>query len=409
MRKGEEWEGACPIEEHEAPIAVIGERFQCYGCGACGDALAFLRAVGEPDPEGALSNGRGWDATLLKPTPPPPRYGLHRILLPDNITKTVLITDSRAQAKAADGILTAYVVVAWPDGGRKWDALEPLKGRKVLLWPSPTGMEPMQRLERILADPRGLGCTGKILTEGRELTGTLDTKELIAWAREHTRPLQNPAQVADAAPVAVESVSKVQAESVSGESPSPGPFLPIAAPPASGPSASDLSEPEAPPIAEFPPEARSERPSKRQRHLRSVDSGGNAARAPDPDAAALPEELSEDAMADAFAAQHGDDWRCVKAWNQWMHWDGEAWLEDRTDCRVEPMRELLRQALYSTEGQRLTPDGRRKLGKQAVAYAALRYAGTDARIRSTPEVWDADPYMLGVPGGVVDLRAGKLI
>lgn len=162
-----------------------------------------------------------------------------------------------------------------------------------------------------------------------------------------------------------------------------------------------------PPLAEFPPEASTERPKPRKRRLRVV--GGDAIDITDPEALPLPEELSEDAMAEAFAVQHGDDWRCVKAWGQWLNWDGEAWLEDRADSRVEPMRQLLRHALLKPEAMRLSPDGRRKLGKQAVAYAALRYAGTDPRIRSTPEEWDCDPYALGVPGGVIDLKAGKLV
>lgn len=162
-----------------------------------------------------------------------------------------------------------------------------------------------------------------------------------------------------------------------------------------------------PPPLEFPPEASLEPPKRPRRRLRVV--GGDPIDITDPDAIPMPEELSEDSIAESFAAQHGDDWRCVRPWNKWLFWDGEAWLEDRSDSRVEPMRQLLRAAANSGVARNLTADARRKLGKQAVAYAALRYAETDPRIRSLPEDWDTDPYMLGVPGGVVSLRDAKLI
>jgi len=397
-RSGSEWQGVCPIESHAEPLAVIGDTFRCYGCGASGNAMDFLKAIGDPDPEHTLSNGKVWEPTLTKPTPPPSKYAIARIEWRDG---TVLITDSRKAAEVAAKLLPRYVVAAWPDGGSRWDGLEPLRGRTVLLWPTPEGAEAMLRLEAVLADPAGLACKGKIV-EPLDLaawTGTSD--ELIAWAKAHVRPLNEPknpvVRVAESG-IATPSAGNVAAEA-------PPSTLP---PPPIGPNTGDLSGSEPPPVqdTDFPAEAGKSKPRKRQRHLAVV---GNTALAPDADPDPLPAELSEDALSDDFASQHGEDWRCVKAWGQWLHWDGEAWAEDRDDSRVEPMRAICRGALYTPEGQRLTPDGRRKLGRQAVAYAALRYAGTDPRIRSTPEAWDSDPYMLGVPGGVIDLKAGKLI
>ena len=122
-----------------------------------------------------------------------------------------------------------------------------------------------------------------------------------------------------------------------------------------------------------------------------------------------PVPLSEDAFARLFADRLGENWRCVRAWGKWFYWDGEAWAEDRTDSRVQPMRELFKAAQDSNEAKQLTESAKRAtLGRKAPMYSALILAGTDERIRAEPEIWDADPWALGVPGGVIDLRTGKL-
>jgi len=132
--------------------------------------------------------------------------------------------------------------------------------------------------------------------------------------------------------------------------------------------------------------------------------------APESDAASEPIPLSENDFAHRFADVHGENWRCVKAWGKWFNWDGEAWAEDRTDSRVEPMRELFTEAQHEVEARTLTPSSKRALlGRKTPIYSALILAGTDKRIRAEPEIWDADPWALGVPGGVVDLQTGKLV
>ena len=76
LRKGEEWEGECPITAHAEPLAVINGKWRCYGCGAHeqhgDDALGFLQALGMENIEALQKLGAGdWTPTLLKPTPKP--------------------------------------------------------------------------------------------------------------------------------------------------------------------------------------------------------------------------------------------------------------------------------------------------------------------------------------------------
>lgn len=400
LRKGNEWEGVCPIEAHAEPLAVIGDTFRCYGCGAKGDALAFLRAVGEADPEGALSNGHIWTPTLTKPTPPPSRYAIERVL--ERPHPTVLVCDSLPAAKVAARLLLSYCVVAWPGGGSRWDGLEPLRGRKLLLWPSPANAAHMERLEAIVADPAGLACQGKIVAplDLSEWTGT--SEELIAWAKANVRPLKNPVGVVAGAVLANPPAGNGREQSTPSEAPPP-PTGPVAE--ASG---SDLSGSEPPPVrdADFPANAAKSKPSKRKPRLEVV---GNTAIQPAAEDEPLPQAMSEDALADHFALQHGKDWRHVRAWNRWLEWDGGTWRTDETGKIDRLAVELTRQAIHWPEAGTLTPKEKRQVNKRSTAGAVRDLAATDRRMAATPDQWDADPMLLGVPGGVVDLRAAKLL
>ena len=165
-------------------------------------------------------------------------------------------------------------------------------------------------------------------------------------------------------------------------------------------------QPEMPP-AEFPPEATAERPRKRKPVLSVVD--GNTVLAADPDAASTPEPLSEDAFAHDFADRYADEWRAVDAWGKWFYWNGDGWAEDREHRRITPMRELVREALAAIGPKDLTPDGRRKISRLSVLGNSVRLAGMDEKIRTQPEEWDADPWLLGVPGGAIDLKTGNVV
>lgn len=123
-----------------------------------------------------------------------------------------------------------------------------------------------------------------------------------------------------------------------------------------------------------------------------------------------PVALSESAFATYFVDKHGENWRCVKQWGKWFYWDGEAWCEDRTECRMEPMKALFDDAQNWPEASGLQASVRRTLfGRATPMWNALRLAGTDRKIRAEPEIWDSDPWALGVPGGIVDLQSGKMI
>lgn len=325
---------------------------------------------------------------------PRPLYGRH--LLAARESAPALVVEGEKAADAAQALLSSYVVLTWPGGSKAWHKADwaPLAGRRVHLWPDndAPGLECMEALAALLHDPRGLACPEvKIIDPNRmeegfdaaDWTGTAD--ELLAWAKPRARIYQpNPApQAADG-------------------SPSPSAGDPPQEPAGAGPSE--------PPPAEFPAEATlTKKPPRHKRGPRLAAVDGNTALAPAEDEEPVPVSMSEDALADHFAAEHAARWRYVAQWGRWFKWHGDVWQEDATEEVFDLARQLCRSAVYWQEAQALTPDQKRKIARRGTAGAVRDNARADRRLAAVVDQWDTDSMLLGIPGGVVDLRTGQTI
>lgn len=122
----------------------------------------------------------------------------------------------------------------------------------------------------------------------------------------------------------------------------------------------------------------------------------------------LPEEgapaFSEEALALDFAQRHADDLRYVAQWGKWYRWDGTRWREDKTRKVFDLSRALCREAAARTN-----KSGHGKAIASAKTRAAVvSLASEDRRLAATVEQWDADPWLLNTPGGIVDLSTGHV-
>ena len=336
-------------------------------------------------------------------TKPRPLYGLDRLTAKPQAA--VLIVEGEKAADAAAELLPSYAVLTWPGGAQAWKHADiaPLRGRKVLLWPDADapGIKAMAELAAILSDPKGLACSVRLIDptgqpegfDAADFEGTTD--ELIAWAKprakDYIAPQQNPAPVAESPLPAVTDTAAPDA-GLTEDAPEPptGDVIPIEA------YASDQAAKPA------------KSPQRRgKRHLEVVD--GNAALQPDPEGLPEPISMSEDAIADAFAQDLEKDWRYVPAWGHWMHWDGDGWRRDQKELIDRLAVEMGRRAVLWGEAQGLTPDAKRRIGQKKTAGNVRDLARNDRRIAASPEGWDSDPLLVGVPGGVFDVRTGKVI
>lgn len=125
-------------------------------------------------------------------------------------------------------------------------------------------------------------------------------------------------------------------------------------------------------------------------------------RQPNPDGILV--EYSDDALALEFSQRHGDDLRYTAAWGRWGCWNGREWETDETRKVLDLARDCCRHVSESCHDPKLA----RHIASARTIAAVERLAQADRRHAATVDQWDADPWILNTPGGVVDLRTGEL-
>ncbi len=117
-----------------------------------------------------------------------------------------------------------------------------------------------------------------------------------------------------------------------------------------------------------------------------------------------PPHFSDEALALRFAERHADDLRYVATWGRWLRWDGMQWHFDETKHAFNRARHICREAASQANDLR---DQMAVASAKTVA-AVDRLARADPRLAATTDQWDADPWALNTPGGIVDLRIGSV-
>jgi putative DNA primase/helicase len=113
--------------------------------------------------------------------------------------------------------------------------------------------------------------------------------------------------------------------------------------------------------------------------------------------------VTEDSAAVEFVEQHGNDLRYCHSTGAWFRWNGVYWAKNQTGIALQWARELARRLAENQDERK-----RYITHKTAFASGVERFAKVDPKIAVTIDYWDADPWLLGTPGGTVDLRTGLL-
>jgi putative DNA primase/helicase len=137
---------------------------------------------------------------------------------------------------------------------------------------------------------------------------------------------------------------------------------------------------------------------------RSVVNEKNAARLQSDIEEAVPPEFSDDALALAFTERYGATLRYTEAWGKWHEKDGPRWKEDTTLGAFDKVRRLCRERAGAAPGKRLPS----LIASGRTVASVERLARFDRRHAATPDQWDADPWVLCTPAGVVDLSTGEI-
>jgi putative DNA primase/helicase len=115
---------------------------------------------------------------------------------------------------------------------------------------------------------------------------------------------------------------------------------------------------------------------------------------------------SEDAMGLQLVDELGEDWHYVEKWDEWITWNGSYWERDEK-CRVF---DRARNVCRGTAGPMEKKAGnlRRLISSRRTTWSVEQFARKDQRMIMTPDAFDADPFLLNTPGGIVDLVTGQL-
>lgn len=129
------------------------------------------------------------------------------------------------------------------------------------------------------------------------------------------------------------------------------------------------------------------------------DTGGSP---PDDGEGLAPIFGSHDALAEALVGNLDEDFRCAAG--QWHAWDGARFKREQTKLVWDRARHVCREAGARADDVRLG----RAIQSSPAIYAAVQLAAADRRMAMEMSLFDADPWLLNTPDGIVDLRSGQL-
>ncbi len=114
--------------------------------------------------------------------------------------------------------------------------------------------------------------------------------------------------------------------------------------------------------------------------------------------------VTEDGVAQAFTDIFRDSLRFDHDRGRWFGWDGEEgrWRMDDTQRAFNWCRVITRDLTSDFE----KPE---KYQKRSFAGGVEAFCRADPAHAVTQGIWDRDPFLLGCPGGTVDLRTGKTL
>jgi putative DNA primase/helicase len=123
-------------------------------------------------------------------------------------------------------------------------------------------------------------------------------------------------------------------------------------------------------------------------------------------------EPQDNDNAERLITDYGEDFKYCNALGGWLHWTGSRWTIDNAaiwDAAKRLGKEMRVEA--TTIANRKDSDTYWKRAQYALSKAGLQrmveLAETDSRVIVGPKLFDADPYLLNVYNGTMDLRTGE--
>jgi putative DNA primase/helicase len=113
--------------------------------------------------------------------------------------------------------------------------------------------------------------------------------------------------------------------------------------------------------------------------------------------------VTQDGVAQVFADRFADELRFCHTARSWYRWVDTHWAKDETATAFHFVRELGRELTDAATNPEL-----KEVRRVTFAGGVERYCRSDPVFAVTAHHWDTDHFLLGTPGGTIDLRTGLL-
>ena len=117
-----------------------------------------------------------------------------------------------------------------------------------------------------------------------------------------------------------------------------------------------------------------------------------------------PPKYSDDSLALQLTERHEDELRYLAAWGKWYRWCMDHWEAEGTLGVFDLARAVCRETSAESDKASVA----KAITSTATVAAVERMARSDRCHAATVDQWDADPWLLNTPDGVVDLRTGDM-
>jgi putative DNA primase/helicase len=144
------------------------------------------------------------------------------------------------------------------------------------------------------------------------------------------------------------------------------------------------------------------RAGEKRRNEEKVFAGDQLFRAI-PAAAPGIEAVTEDSAALAFRGQYSGQFLFDHDLKTWFVWDDCRWALDKTALVFDKVRQLVRELTKEN-----SPQTKFTANRTSFAAGVEKFATSDRAFAVITSEWDTDVFLLGTPGGTVNLRDGAL-
>ena len=113
--------------------------------------------------------------------------------------------------------------------------------------------------------------------------------------------------------------------------------------------------------------------------------------------------LTEDLAAKRFAKRYAGKLLYCHTTGSWFEWTGVGWTPNHVQAVFHKIRELVRELARGQSART-----RSKVLKTGFSAGVERFAKSDPMFARTADRFDINPWLLGTPGGTLDLRTGVM-